>query len=106
MMRQAAFPRSGILVLGANSIQSLVPATLISQVESLLGSHRVEDALTLAEQQRKKLQANHIVNEDEVCRISCNCGRKRLGFPKSARTYHEIRKMSYVMSSNELDFNA
>ncbi|KAK7047338.1 hypothetical protein VNI00_006569 [Paramarasmius palmivorus] len=62
----STFPRSQILVSGLNSIQSLVPATLISQVESLLESHRIEDAADLADQQRKKIQGNIIVNEDEV----------------------------------------
>ena len=50
----ATFPRSGVLVLGANTIHTLVPATLTSQIESLLDNHRINDAFTLAEQQRKK----------------------------------------------------
>lgn len=66
MQRQATFPRSGVLILGSNSIHSLVPATLISQVEALLDGHRVPDALALAEHHRKRIQGNHIVNEDEV----------------------------------------
>ncbi|ESK88536.1 transforming growth factor-beta receptor-associated protein 1 [Moniliophthora roreri MCA 2997] len=66
MHSTSTFPRSQILVSGPNSIQSLVPATLISQVESLLESHRIEDATDLADQQRKKIQGNIIVNEDEV----------------------------------------
>lgn len=65
-MRLSTFPRSGVLILGSNSIQSLVPSTLISQVESLLESHRIEDAIQLADQQRKKLQKSISVNEDEV----------------------------------------
>ncbi|TFK73410.1 hypothetical protein BDN72DRAFT_834818 [Pluteus cervinus] len=99
MMRQAAFPRSGILVLGANSIQSLVPATLISQVESLLGSHRVEDALTLAEQQRKKLQANHIVNEDEADELRYVF--QRIGFQCFVETLFEDAGKCFF--SGELD---
>uniref|UniRef100_A0A0W0GCB0 Vacuolar sorting protein 39/Transforming growth factor beta receptor-associated domain-containing protein n=1 Tax=Moniliophthora roreri TaxID=221103 RepID=A0A0W0GCB0_MONRR len=63
MHSTSTFPRSQILVSGPNSIQSLVPATLISQVESLLESHRIEDATDLADQQRKKIQGNIIVEE-------------------------------------------
>ncbi|KAG5644493.1 hypothetical protein DXG03_008320 [Asterophora parasitica] len=63
---RSTFPRSSVLVLGANSVQSLVPSTLISQVESLLASHRTEDALDLADRQRKKLQANISIDEDEA----------------------------------------
>ena len=47
---------SSVLLLGSSSIQSLVPSTLISQVESLLESHRYEDAIDLADQQLRKLQ--------------------------------------------------
>ncbi|KAF8212185.1 hypothetical protein K438DRAFT_1957954 [Mycena galopus ATCC 62051] len=61
----STFPKSGILLLG-NSVQSLVPSTLISQAESLLDSHRIEEAVDLADQQRKKLQGNVIVDEDEA----------------------------------------
>ncbi|GLB39648.1 putative vacuolar sorting protein 39 domain 2 [Lyophyllum shimeji] len=63
---RSTFPRSSVLLLGANSVQSLVPSTLISQVESLLESHRIEDALDLADRQRKKLQANISIDEDEA----------------------------------------
>ncbi|KAF5384226.1 hypothetical protein D9615_003441 [Tricholomella constricta] len=63
---RSTFPRSSVLVLGANSVQSLVPSTLISQVEALLDSHRIEDALDLADRQRKKLQANISIDEDEA----------------------------------------
>lgn len=65
-MRQPVFPRSGVLVLGGNSIQSLVPSTIISQVESLLDSHRIEDAVDLADQRRKKLEGTISVDEDEA----------------------------------------
>jgi hypothetical protein len=65
-MRRSTFPRSEILVLGPNSIQSLVPSTLISQAESLLDSHRIEDAVALADQQRKKLNGSLSVDEEEV----------------------------------------
>ena len=63
------FPRSNVLVLGCNSIQSLVPSTITSQLESLLESHRLEDAYNLADQRRKKLEESLEVDEDEVCQI-------------------------------------
>ncbi|KAJ7235454.1 hypothetical protein B0H12DRAFT_1141579 [Mycena haematopus] len=67
MMRHlsSTFPKSGILLFG-NSVQSLVPSTLISQAESLLASHRIEEAVDLADQQQRKLQGNVIVDEDET----------------------------------------
>ncbi|KAJ7685236.1 hypothetical protein DFH06DRAFT_1357108, partial [Mycena polygramma] len=61
----STFPKSGLILLG-NSVESLVPSTLISQAESLLDSHRIEEAVDLADQQRKKLQGNVIVDEDEA----------------------------------------
>jgi len=70
LMRQSTFPRSGVLVVGANYIQSLLPSTLRSQAESLLESHRIEDAIGLADQQRKKLESNLTVDDDEVCSIT------------------------------------
>lgn len=60
------FSRSNVLVLGTNSVLSLLPATLISQVESLLDGHRIEDAVQIAEQQRKKVQGNIAIDNDEV----------------------------------------
>jgi vacuolar protein sorting-associated protein 3 len=65
-MRHSTFPRSGVLIISPNSIQSLLPSTLISQVESLLASHRIEDAIGLADQQRKKIQARVKIDNDEV----------------------------------------
>ncbi|KAJ7632673.1 hypothetical protein FB45DRAFT_913126 [Roridomyces roridus] len=59
------FPKSNVLLLGS-SVQSLVPSTLISQADSLLDSHRIEEAVDLADQQRKKLQGNVTVDEDEA----------------------------------------
>jgi len=60
------FPRSSVLVLGPDSIQSLVPSTFVSQLESLLESHRLEDAFNLADQRRKKLEESITVDEDEA----------------------------------------
>lgn len=64
--RNVVFPRSGVLVVGGNSIQSLLPATLISQVEALLQSHRIQEAVELADQQQTKLQGKVPVDDDEV----------------------------------------
>ncbi|KAJ7774892.1 hypothetical protein B0H16DRAFT_1508739 [Mycena metata] len=61
----STFPKSGIILLG-NSVASLVPSTLISQAESLLDSHRIEEAVDLADQQRRKLQGHVSVDEDEA----------------------------------------
>ncbi|KJA17616.1 hypothetical protein HYPSUDRAFT_46248 [Hypholoma sublateritium FD-334 SS-4] len=66
MSKQPIFPRSTVLVLGPNSVQSLVPSTLISQAESLLESHRLDDAYNLADQRRKKLEESLTVDEDEA----------------------------------------
>lgn len=66
MARRSTFPRSSVLILGINSLHSLLPATLISQAESLLESHRLDDVVELADQQRKKLQGKLTVDEDEV----------------------------------------
>jgi hypothetical protein len=66
MSRPPTFPHSNVLILASESIQSLLPCTLISQVDSLLESHRVQDAVDLADQQRKKLQGRITVDEDEV----------------------------------------
>jgi vacuolar protein sorting-associated protein 3 len=48
--------RSGVLILGPNSVHSLLPTTLISQAESSLESHRIEDAVGLVDQRRKKIE--------------------------------------------------
>lgn len=68
-MKRPTFSRSTVLVLGANSIQSLLPSTLTSQVDSLLESHRLEDAYNLVDQKRKKLEESLHIDEDEVSSI-------------------------------------
>jgi len=67
MARHSTFPRSHLLVLGPNSIQSLLPVTPISQSEALLESHRIEDVILLADQQRKKVQGKLVADANEVC---------------------------------------
>jgi vacuolar protein sorting-associated protein 3 len=64
---RSTFPHSGVLALGLNSIQAVLPSTLISQVESLLDSHRIEDAVDLADTQRAKTQGNISIDSDEAC---------------------------------------
>lgn len=86
----ASFPRSGVLVLGSNSIQSLVPSTLISQAEALLESHRIEDAIDLADQQRKKIHSSISVDEDQVS----------AAFVKHAIPFTFYRPRNYDMSIN------
>lgn len=58
--------RSNVLVVESNSIYSLVPLSLLEQLESLLENHKIEDAFKLADQQRKKLEESITVDEDEV----------------------------------------
>jgi len=65
-MNHHNFPRSSILVLGVDSVQSLVPSTLISQVDSLLEGHSLEAAYKLVDQRRKKLEESLHVDQDEV----------------------------------------
>ncbi|KAJ6547615.1 hypothetical protein B0H19DRAFT_1075416 [Mycena capillaripes] len=88
MMRHltSTFPKSGLLLLG-NSVQSLVPSTLISQAESLLDSHRIEEAVDLADQQRKKLQGNVVVDEDEADEL--RYVYQRIGFQCFTETLFE-----------------
>lgn len=65
-MKLSKFPRSSIVVLGPNSVEALLPSTLLSQAESLLDAHRIPDAVGLVDQQRKKIEAKLEVDDDEV----------------------------------------
>lgn len=65
-MRLSTFPRSNLLVLGTDTIQSLVPSTIISQLESLLEGHRLDESFKLADQRRKKLEESITIEQDEV----------------------------------------
>ena len=60
------FPRANVLVYGSNTVQALLPSTLISQADALLLAHRLEDVADLAEQQRKRLQSMLNVERHEV----------------------------------------
>ncbi|KAJ7063354.1 hypothetical protein C8F01DRAFT_984930 [Mycena amicta] len=85
-MSRTTFPKSGTLLLGS-SVESLVPSTLISQAESLLESHRIEDAVDLADQQRKKLQTNATIYEDETDEL--HYVYQRIGFQCFTETLFE-----------------
>ncbi|KAJ3808185.1 hypothetical protein F5876DRAFT_78971 [Lentinula aff. lateritia] len=71
--------RSLLLLLGRHSVQSLVPATLISQVESLLESHRIPHAADLADQERRR-QLYGGVNIDEAEVEQLQYIYQRIGF--------------------------
>ena len=59
------YSHSHLLVLGPNSIKSLLLATPIAhwQAETLL---EIEDAIQFADQQRKKVQGRLVLDPDEV----------------------------------------
>lgn len=64
---EASFSRSGTLVSGLRGMHSLLPSTLGSQIDSLLESNRVEDAVGLLSQAREKLEkSTGLVDEGEV----------------------------------------
>jgi hypothetical protein len=67
MAQHSTFPRSHLLILGPNSIQSLLPVTSTSQTEALLETHRTEDVILSADQQRKKVQGKLVADANEVC---------------------------------------
>ena len=73
MAQPSTFPRSHVLILGPNSVQSLLPVTSISQAEALLDDHRIEEVIQLADQQRKKVQSKLVVDASEVLRSSLPC---------------------------------
>ncbi|KAF8878713.1 hypothetical protein BD779DRAFT_1676706 [Infundibulicybe gibba] len=80
-------PRSGILLFASNSIDSLVPSTLISQVESLLDGHRIDEAVQLADRQRRKLEENIVVDEDQADEL--RYVYQRIGFQCFGETMFE-----------------
>ncbi|KAI0337403.1 hypothetical protein BDW22DRAFT_1409963 [Trametopsis cervina] len=61
-----ALPTSNVLVLGSNSVHCLLPSTLITRADALLDRHRLEDAVELADRERKRLQGKVTVNTDEA----------------------------------------
>jgi hypothetical protein len=69
MSQRPTFPRSHLLILGPNSIKSLLPVTPISQAETLLETNQIEDVIQLADQQRKKVQSRLVLDPNEVSLI-------------------------------------
>lgn len=64
--KASTFPRSNVLVLGSNSVYSLLPSTLIAQADALLERHRLEEAIDLADRQLKRFQGRVTVGPEEV----------------------------------------
>jgi vacuolar protein sorting-associated protein 3 len=62
-----SFSHSNVVVIASDSISSLFPSTLITQVECLLESHRIQEAADVADQQKKQLLQG---NEQDEVRIS------------------------------------
>ncbi|KIP07261.1 hypothetical protein PHLGIDRAFT_118311, partial [Phlebiopsis gigantea 11061_1 CR5-6] len=73
--KASAYPRSNVLVLGSNSVYSLVPSTLIAQADALLDRHRLEEAVDLADRQLRKLQGRVTVGPEEVRGAPHRCVR-------------------------------
>lgn len=65
--RQVApnFPRSRVLVVGAESVYALLPSTLISQADGLLESGRLADAIYFVAQVQKKIIAKGLGPDNE-----------------------------------------
>lgn len=91
MAQPSTFPRSHLLILGPNSVQSLLPVTPISQAEALLNDHRIEDVIQLVDQQRKKVQSKLVVDASEV--RSFFAGPYRSMFK---RTFGQAEELAYV----------
>ncbi|KAA1474965.1 hypothetical protein DENSPDRAFT_841652 [Dentipellis sp. KUC8613] len=87
MARRSTFPHSNVLILSLNSINSLLPATTISQAESFLEGHRIDDVIELADQHRKKLQSKLIVDQDEAEELQYVY--QRIGFQLLSETRFE-----------------
>lgn len=50
-----AFPHSNVLLISGDAVHSLLPPTLISQIGTLLELNKIEQAVALAEQHRKRV---------------------------------------------------
>ncbi|GJE85460.1 hypothetical protein PsYK624_015390 [Phanerochaete sordida] len=64
--KTSSLPRSNVLILGSNSVQCLLPSTLIAQADALLDRHRLEEAVNLADRQLKRLQSRVSVGQEEA----------------------------------------
>ncbi|KAH9057206.1 hypothetical protein EDB87DRAFT_1578953 [Lactarius vividus] len=95
----STFPRSHVLILGPNSVQSLLPVTPISQAETLLDGHRIEDVIQLADQQRKKVQSKLVVDASEAEELAYVY--QRVGFQCLLETRFE--DAGFCLFQGELD---
>ena len=85
-----AFPHSNVLLISADAVHSLLPPTLISQIGALLELHKIDPAVALAEQHRKRL--NRDPNAIDHVEVRPNV---------KPRTLHPY---SYVSQAQELRF--
>lgn len=100
--KASTFPRSNVLVLGSNSVYSLLPATLIAQADALLERHRLEETVDLAERQLKKFQGRVTVSPEEVSRGTLSLPLliiERVAFNLLLREY--CRQTNYATCINE-----
>ncbi|KAJ8693452.1 hypothetical protein PTI98_008444 [Pleurotus ostreatus] len=93
-MFNGSFPRSSVLLLGEQQISALLPSTLISQVESLLSSHRIQDAIDLADQRRRKVQESITPDEDESDEL--RYVYQRIGFQCFEETMFEDAGTNFI----------
>ncbi|CAE6389410.1 unnamed protein product [Rhizoctonia solani] len=77
-----SYARSRILLTSNNAIQSLVPTTLLSQAESLLGAGREKDVIRLLDVVRKK-------TGDEYQDVQIRYIYTQLGYTKLCETHFE-----------------
>ncbi|CAE6405212.1 unnamed protein product [Rhizoctonia solani] len=77
-----SYARSRILLTSNNAIQSLVPTTLLSQAESLLGAGREKDVIRLLDIVRKK-------TGDEYQDVQLRYIYTQLGYTKLSETHFE-----------------
>ncbi|KIK62992.1 hypothetical protein GYMLUDRAFT_163867 [Collybiopsis luxurians FD-317 M1] len=79
---------SRLLLLGRQSVRSLVPTTFLSQVESLLESHRLEHAADLADQEARR-QLYGGVPVDQAEKEQLQYIYQRIGFQYFKETIFE-----------------
>lgn len=53
-----AFPHSNVLLISSGAVHSLLPPTLISKIGALLELNKIDRAVTLAEQHRRRLKSD------------------------------------------------
>jgi hypothetical protein len=70
-----AFPHSNVLLISADAVHSLLPPTLISQLEALLELNKVDKAAVLAEQHRKRLNRDPNAIDNVEVRANTNSER-------------------------------